>query len=49
MAADGMQQRQSSAEYQVHHRNYEGFLTMLRRSTVAVVIVTALVLFLIAH
>ena len=48
MAADGAQQ-QSNSEYQVHHRNYESFLTVLRRSTIAVAIVTAVVLFIIAR
>ncbi|MCA1653130.1 MAG: hypothetical protein ABR588_09590 [Sphingomicrobium sp.] len=50
MAADGMQQQDGTgSEFQVHERNYNGFLTVLKRSVIAVAIVTAIVLFIISR
>jgi hypothetical protein len=49
MAADSVQHSESNAEhFDVHARNYAGFLTVLRRSTIAVVIIAAIVVYIIA-
>ena len=49
MAADGIQQSDANATlFQVHARNYAGFLTILRRSTIAVAIIAAIVVYIIA-
>ena len=50
MAAQGVDQQNGTGhEYQVHQRNYAGFLTILRRSAIAVAIVTAIVIYIIAN
>ena len=49
MAADGAQQDANGTEFQVHQRNYLGFLTILKRSMVGVAIITALVIYLISR
>lgn len=50
MAADGMQHQQgaSGMDLPAHRRNYEGFLKVLRRSTIAVAIVTVIVVLIIS-
>lgn len=49
MAADGIQQSESNADnFTVHARNYDGFLTILRRSAIAVAIITMIVIYIIA-
>ena len=49
MAADSVQHSESNAEQiQVHARNYAGFLTILRRSAIAVAIITVIVVYIIA-
>lgn len=50
MAGNGVQQESSNgSEFIVHKRNYDGFLKVLRRSTIAVVIVAAIVIFIISR
>lgn len=50
MAADGVQQEGANGtEFVVHKRNYDGFLKVLKRSTIAVVIVAAIVIFIISR
>ena len=52
MTADGVQQQQQGAsgmDLPAHRRNYEGFLRVLRRSTIAVAIVTAIVILIISR
>ena len=50
MAANGVQQDGSNAgEFTVHKRNYDGFLKVLRRSTIAVAIIAIIVIFIISR
>jgi hypothetical protein len=50
MAADSVQHSDSNAaQIEVHARNYAGFLTILRRSTIAVAIIAAIVVYIIAN
>jgi hypothetical protein len=51
MVADGVQQQESASgmDLPAHRRNYEGFLKVLRRSAIAVAIVTAIVLVIISR
>lgn len=50
MAADGIQQQGASGmDLPAHRRNYEGFLKVLRLSTIAVAIVTAIVIWIISN
>jgi hypothetical protein len=50
MAADGVQEQGASGmDLPAHRRNYEGFLKVLRRSAVAVAIVTAIVILIISR
>lgn len=50
MAANGVQQDNSSGtDFVAHQRNYDGFLRILKRSTIAVVIVAAIVVFIISR
>lgn len=50
MASDGTPQTPAGAmDVQAHERNYEGFLKVLKRSTIAVAIVAAIVVFIISH
>jgi hypothetical protein len=51
MAADGVQQQQgvSGMDLPAHRRNYDGFLKVLRRSAIAVAIVTAIVILIISR
>lgn len=49
MAADSVQHSEpNAAQIDVHARNYAGFLTILRRSTIAVAIIAAIVVYIIA-
>lgn len=48
MAADGTQQDITVHEYEPHERNYLGFLKVLKRSTIAVAIIAAIVIYIIA-
>ena len=49
MAAESVQQSESDdADFQVHARNYDGFLTILRWSSIAVAIITVIVVYIIA-
>ena len=49
MAAESVQQSESDdADFQVHVRNYDGFLTILRWSSIAVAIITVIVVYIIA-
>ncbi len=44
-----MQQQSNGTEFEVHKRNYDGFLVILKRSTIAVLIVAAIVVFIISR
>jgi len=49
MAANGIEQHEANGMDQpAHERNYEGFLKVLKRSTIAVAIITAIVIYIIA-
>lgn len=47
-ASDGHVLDFQAEEYPVKQRNYDGFLVILKRSTIAVVIIAAIVVFIIA-
>ena len=49
MAANGIDQHNASGmDLPTHERNYEGFLKVLKRSMIAVAIITAIVVYIIA-
>ena len=49
MTADGMQQNSTPDDFQAHRRNYDGFITILKRSAIAVAIVTIIVVLIISR
>ena len=50
MTANGMEQHDASVDdFPIHERNYNGFLTILKRSALAVAIVSAIVIFIISR
>lgn len=50
MAVDGVQGDSASGmDLPAHIRNYDGFLKVLKRSTIAVAIVTAIVILIISN
>lgn len=50
MAAESLEQQDANGtELRVHKRNYDGFLKILKRSTIAVAIVAAIVIFIISR
>ena len=48
MTADGTQSHDNAAQLVVHERNYDGFIVILKRSTIAVAIIAAIVVYIIA-
>ena len=49
MAANGIEQQDANGmDFPAHERNYEGFLKVLKRSMIAVAIVTVIVVYIIA-
>lgn len=49
MAANGIEQQQATGmDLPAHERNYEGFLKILKMSTIAVAIIAAIVIYIIA-
>lgn len=48
MAGNGTQQQDNAAQLMVHERNYDGFIAILKRSTIAVAIIAAIVVYIIA-
>lgn len=50
MAANGIEQNDvNGMDLPAHERNYDGFLKILKRSTIAVAIVTAIVILIISN
>jgi hypothetical protein len=49
MAVNGVDQNSSAHEFEPHRRNYDGFIVVLKRSAIAVAIVTAIVIFIISR
>lgn len=48
MAADGIQHDSQVEDFPAHQRNYDGFIAILKWSSIAVAIITAIVMFIIA-
>lgn len=49
MAGNSVNQETAKQDFPTHQRNYEGFITVLKRSSIAVAIVAAIVIFIISR
>jgi hypothetical protein len=49
MAADKAKQTATEMDYPAHHRNYSGFIKLLKWSIVATAIIAAVVIYIIAN